>query len=62
MLYVGIQSESGKVVREEDALGYALERSLFGSPEDQKDFRDMLVEWFYSGNWERREEDAETRY
>lgn len=38
-------------VPEEDAFGYALDRCLNGSDADKQEFRDMLVEWFYSGNW-----------
>ena len=38
-------------VPEEDAFEYALERCLNGTEEDQREFREMLVEWFYSGNW-----------
>lgn len=38
-------------VPEEDAFDYALERCLHGTEEDQRKFREMLVEWFYSGNW-----------
>lgn len=59
MYYQGIQSEEGRIVREEDALSYALERCLLGTKEDQEEFRDALIEWFYSGNWIRREEDDE---
>lgn len=35
MYYEGIQSEEGKIVREEDALSYALERCLLGTKEDE---------------------------
>lgn len=57
MYYQGIQSEEGKIVREEDALSYALERCLLGPKEDQEEFQAALIEWFYSGNWIRREDD-----
>lgn len=57
MYYRGIQQEEGKIVREEDALSYALERCLLGTGEDQEEFRSALIEWFYSGNWIRREDD-----
>ena len=40
-------------VPESEAYDYALERCLHGSEEDMKEFREMLVEWFYSGNWRR---------
>ena len=56
MYYEGIRSEEGKIVREEDALSYALERCLLGTKEDQEEFQAALIEWFYSGNWIKVEE------
>lgn len=41
---------TGTFVTEEDAFDYALERCLRGTEDDQREFREMLVEWFYS-NW-----------
>lgn len=38
-------------VPKEDAYEYALDRCLNGSEEDRMEFKAMLVEWFYSGNW-----------
>lgn len=38
-------------VPESESYQYALERCLNGTEEDIKEFKDMLVEWFYSGNW-----------
>lgn len=38
-----------------EAYAYALEHCLNGSEEEQKEFREMLVEWFYSGNWIKEE-------
>lgn len=38
-------------VPEEDAYEYALERCMNGSEEEQEEFKAMLVEWFFSGNW-----------
>lgn len=49
--YEGIGLEEGIHVNEEDAYSYALERCTKGTPEDIKEFREMLVEWYYSGNW-----------
>lgn len=40
-------------VSDTEAYTYALERCLNGSEEDQREFREMLVGWFYSGNWIR---------
>ena len=56
MYYEGIGPEQGTIVNDEDAYAYALERCLSGTEEDKQDFKEMLVEWFYSGNWARREE------
>lgn len=41
-------------VPEENAYEYALEHSLNGTAEEQRDFKDMLIEWFFSGGWIRR--------
>ena len=38
-------------VPDEDAYEYALDRCMNGTEEEQKEFKEMLVEWFYSGNW-----------
>lgn len=41
---------TGIFVPEEDAYDYAMER--ISQDEDlQKEFKEMVVEWFYSGNW-----------
>lgn len=57
MYYEGVQSENGKIVDESEAYEYALKRSLNGSDEDKEQFKNALVEWFYSGDWIRREDD-----
>ena len=51
VIYKGIGPEEDKIVEEDEAYDYALERCLHGTPQDQQDFKDLLVEWFYSGNW-----------
>ena len=51
MPYIGIRSEKDIVIDDEEAYDYALERCLHGTEEDQKEFHNMLVEWFYSGDW-----------
>lgn len=56
MKYKGIGPERGNEVDADDAYEYALDRCLNGP--DQEEFRAMLVEWFYSGNW-RYVNDAE---
>lgn len=41
---------TGNFVPEEDAYEYAMER--ISQDEDlQKEFKEAIVEWFYSGNW-----------
>lgn len=55
MYYKGIGPEKGKVVPEEEAYDYALDRCLNG--EEHEEFREMLVEWYFSGNWIKEEED-----
>ena len=42
-------------VPEDDAYEYALDRCMNGTEEEQKEFKEMLVEWFYSGNWVKEE-------
>ena len=61
MPYIGIRAEKDTVVDDEQAYEYALERCLHGTEEDQKEFHNMLVEWFYSGDWmyEKGEEENE---
>lgn len=53
--YIGIGPEEGTFVPAAEAYAYAMERCLQGTEEDKKEFREMLVEWFYSGNWIRSE-------
>lgn len=55
MRYVGVGVEKNNVVEEEDAYDYALERCLKGTEEDQQEFKEMLVEWFFSGSWVKEE-------
>lgn len=54
MYYEGIGPEQGTVVSDEDAYDYALERSLSGTENDKREFREMLIKWFYSGNWSKK--------
>lgn len=50
--YVGICQERGNAVGEEEAFLYAICRIL-SSEAEQKEF----VEWYYSGNWLKTEEE-----
>lgn len=53
--YIGIGPEQGILVETDAAYDYAMNRCLYGTKEEQEEFKeefkDMLVEWFYSGNW-----------
>lgn len=54
--FIGIGPERGTVVEKEYAFEYALWRCLHGCLEEQEEFKEMLVEWYYSGNWIEEEE------
>jgi hypothetical protein len=52
--YTGICRESGKHVNADEALNYAMKRCgiQFTTPGDTtEEFKQMLIEWFYSGCW-----------
>lgn len=53
--YIGIGPEEGTFVPESLAYTYAMERCQAGTEEEVKEFREMLVEWYYSGNWIKAE-------
>lgn len=55
--YIGVGPEDGNFIPESQAYDYALERCMGGNEEEVKEFREMLVEWYFSGNWIRTEED-----
>lgn len=59
--YIGVGPEEGTFVAEVDAYAYAMERCHSGTLEEQEAFRQeiipLIVEWYYSGNWIRAEED-----
>ena len=55
MSFVGLGPVKGTVVEEDQAYEYALERCLHGTAEEQEEFRRMLIEWYYSGNWLKEE-------
>lgn len=69
-MYIGINAESGKLIREDDAFSYACERVGGGTEQEQRcflelakqsemfsEFKSDLVAWFYSGNWIKEKED-----
>lgn len=51
--YLGFHTD--EFVSEEDAFQYAFERCTNGTDEEIAEFKQMLVEWFFSGNWTRVE-------
>lgn len=55
-MYRGIGTEEGNIVEEDQAFDYAFERCTKGTLEEQKEFREMLVEWYYSGDWIKEDE------
>lgn len=57
MYYRGIGPEKGEAVPGEEAYDYALDRCLNGY--EHKEFKEMLVEWYFSGNWIKEEGYAE---
>ncbi len=55
-VYIGILSNRGKVIENDDeALSYAFEKCGIEPTEDwlyvDDEFREMMLEWFYSGDW-----------
>lgn len=56
MFYVGIGPEKGISIEDTLAFEYALDRCLSGNEEEKAEFKEMLVEWYYSGNWIEKEE------
>lgn len=50
-----LEFHSNEFVSDEDAYAYAFERCTNGTDEEIKEFQEMLVEWFFSGNWTRVE-------
>lgn len=48
--YRGIGPETGTVIAAAEAFRYALDRCLNGIPEERSEFKEMLVEWYFSGN------------
>lgn len=53
--YEGIGPEKGIYIKEEDSLEFAVNRGLHGASDEKQEFKEMVMEWFYSGNWIRTE-------
>lgn len=59
-MYIGICSERGNKVDDEDAFWYAMNRlmeTLEEREEFEKEFSESIVDWYYSGNWVHEEEE-----
>ncbi len=59
MVYLGICKNRGLAVRQDDALCYAMQHcgiQIACITEETKEFLDMLVPWYFSGDWIEREE------
>ena len=59
--YIGINKNEGLFIPEEDAYANAFERCTNGSEEMIAEFKEMLVEWFFSGDWLERDLEKELR-
>jgi len=56
--YKGIGRESGKYIEIDSAADYAAKQCGIEIADKTTDeFRNMFVEWFYSGNWVRDDDD-----
>lgn len=70
-MYVGINTEAGKRVHDDDAFGYACQRMATNpDSEEAKTFLNMILEcdsvaefvkdyteWWFSGDWLHKEDD-----
>lgn len=54
--YIGIGPERGNYVPEDKAFTYALEHGLHGTKDEVNEFREVLIDWYFSGNWIKEEE------
>ena len=50
-----LEFHTNEFVSDEDAFQYAFERCMNGTEKEIAEFKEMLVEWFFSGNWIREE-------
>lgn len=59
--YEGMGPENGIFIPMEDAFEYAIDRCINGPDREEfeKEFKETLVEWFYSGNWIKRKGECE---
>lgn len=56
----GIGENRGKYVPAEEGLSYAMQQvgvlTFYEDAPDAGEFKDMLVDWFFSGNWIEKHE------
>ena len=56
-------TKNNEIVMEEEALDYVLEKLGIElketTNEEQEEFKQMIVEWFFSGNWIKEELEKE---
>lgn len=56
-MFKGIGPEAGTAVTKDQAFDYALERCLHGTEEEQEEFKEVFLGWYYSGNWIEEEDE-----
>lgn len=63
VVYKGIGPEAGKKVPAAEAFRYVLERvgilAFDPTAPEFEEFKELLVEWYFSGNWIKTEESEE---
>lgn len=53
--FIGLNENGGLFIPQEDAFAYAFERCTNGTDKQIAEFKEMLVEWFFSGDWIKRD-------
>ena len=59
IIFIGIGKNKERVVKESDALCYAMQHcgiQITCITEETKEFLDMLVPWYFSGDWLEQDE------
>lgn len=60
--YEGITLNKGKFVDAEDAFSYVCKQvgiaAFYNTAPEAAEFREMLIEWYFSGNWVEVYEDG----
>lgn len=54
-------TKNNEIVMEEEALDYALEKLgielKYTTNIEQEEFKELIVDWYFSGNWIKEEEE-----